>query len=83
MNEERREQLSVDGAAVTVPCRHHAIVTMELVVEGKLTKQIARQLQISQKTVEVHRSNITRKMQVESVAQLVNIVARSLPPTED
>ena len=49
---------------------------MDLVVEGKLTKQIARQLGISQKTVEVHRSNITRKMGVDSVAQLVKLVTR-------
>jgi FixJ family two-component response regulator len=47
---------------------------MELVVKGDLTKQIAKQLGISTKTVEVHRSNITRKMGVQSVAQLVKIV---------
>jgi FixJ family two-component response regulator len=45
-----------------------------LVVSGKLTKQIAKQLGISTKTVEVHRSHITRKMHVESVAQLVAIM---------
>jgi FixJ family two-component response regulator len=43
----------------------------DLVVEGKLSKQIAKLLSISPKTVEVHRSRITKKMEVESVAQLV------------
>lgn len=47
---------------------------MELVIQGSLTKQIAKQLSISTKTVEVHRSNITRKMGVQSVAQLVAAV---------
>ena len=44
---------------------------MGLVVLGKLTKQIAADLHISDKTVEVHRSNITRKMRVSSIPELV------------
>ena len=44
-----------------------------LVVEGRLTKQIAKELGISPKTVEVHRSHITKKLGVESVAQLVKM----------
>jgi len=47
---------------------------MALVVDGKLTKHIARELGISTKTVEVHRSHITQKMQVGSVAQLVRLI---------
>ena len=47
---------------------------MDLVVEGKLTKQIAQELGISAKTVEVHRSHVTKKMDVDSVAQLVRLV---------
>lgn len=47
---------------------------MNLVVEGHLTKQIAKSLGISAKTVEVHRSNVTKRMGVASVAQLVKIV---------
>ena len=46
----------------------------ELVVAGNLTKQIATLLGISTKTVEVHRSRITRKLGVESVAQLVRML---------
>ena len=48
---------------------------MELVVAGRLTKQIARTLAISTKTVEVHRSNITKRMGVESVVQLVKMIS--------
>lgn len=47
---------------------------MRLVVQGQATKTIARRLDISHKTVEVHRSNITKRMGVESVPQLVRMV---------
>ena len=43
---------------------------LNLVLDGKLSKQIAKELGITAKTVEVHRSNVTRKMEVSSVAQL-------------
>ena len=44
---------------------------LNLVVNGLLTKQIASQLNVAPKTIEVHRSNITKKMKVRSVVQLV------------
>jgi FixJ family two-component response regulator len=49
---------------------------LKLVGDGRITKQIARELAISPKTVEVHRSNIMRKMQVDSAAELLHLVAR-------
>lgn len=48
---------------------------LELVVVGHLSKQIGKALKISSKTVEVHRSNITKKMGVESVAQMVLLMS--------
>ncbi len=47
---------------------------LELVIVGKASKQIAGDLNISQKTVETHRANIMQKMHVSSVAELVNLV---------
>jgi FixJ family two-component response regulator len=41
------------------------------VVTGLLNKQIAARLDISEKTVKVHRGRVMRKMSVRSVAQLV------------
>ena len=46
---------------------------MELVVAGILNKDIAKQLEISIKTVEVHRANVMDKMSVKSVADLVRM----------
>jgi len=47
---------------------------MNLVIAGKLNKVIARELGISQKTVEFHRSNIMKKMKVDSLAELIRLV---------
>lgn len=44
---------------------------MELIASGLPSKQIATRLGISIKTVEVHRSNITKKLGVRSLAELV------------
>lgn len=46
---------------------------MELVTTGMLNRDIAKQLEISIKTVEVHRANVMDKMAVNSVADLVRI----------
>jgi len=47
---------------------------MELVVEGKANKSIARELGISQRTVEIHRARVMEKMEVRSVPRLVQLV---------
>lgn len=44
---------------------------MRLVVSGRLNKQIAHELGISERTVKLHRSQIMRKMCAESLADLV------------
>jgi two-component system response regulator FixJ len=49
---------------------------LEYVASGNMTKSIARRLDISTKTVEVHRSNIMRKMHVQSAAELLHLVAK-------
>lgn len=46
---------------------------MKHVVTGTLNKDIAKQLEISVKTVEVHRSNLMEKMAANSVADLVRM----------
>jgi RNA polymerase sigma factor (sigma-70 family) len=43
----------------------------DLVIKGLLNKQIAAELGTSEQTVKVHRGRVKEKMQVESVAELV------------
>lgn len=51
--------------------REHQI--LELLVQGRANKEIARELNITVKTVEYHRSNIMRKTEVNSLPELVRI----------
>lgn len=50
---------------------------MDLVVAGKVSKQIALELGISKKTVDVHRGRVMQKMQVESLAELVELAVEA------
>jgi len=53
---------------------------MALVVLGRLNKQVAGELGISEVTVKAHRGNMMRKMKADSLPDLVNMAAR-LPAT--
>jgi FixJ family two-component response regulator len=46
---------------------------LDWVVRGKMNKEIADALQINLRTVKLHRTNITRKLQVQSVAELTRL----------
>lgn len=47
---------------------------MELVLAGKYNKVIADELNISMRTVEVHRANLFEKMQVKTAVELANLL---------
>ncbi len=51
--------------------REHDV--LKLVVAGCLNKQIARQLDLSMKTVEQHRARVMIKMEADSLAELVRM----------
>ena len=44
---------------------------VQLLAEGKSTKEVASHLDLSVKTAETHRSNIMRKLKLRSVSELV------------
>jgi len=50
---------------------------MELVLAGKYNKVIADELNISMRTVEVHRANLFDKMQVKTAVELANLLQRT------
>jgi FixJ family two-component response regulator len=50
---------------------------MDLIVQGLPSKQIAAELGIAENTVKVHRDRLMHKMQVRSVAALINLLTRA------
>ena len=47
---------------------------VQLIKEGLSSKEIAQRLDISLKTVEVHRYNILKKLSLKNTAALVNFI---------
>ena len=72
---ERHER----GRLRDVRHRFHDLSERELevlshVVQGKMNKEIAADLNINERTVKLHRTNLTRKLKVQSVAELTRLV---------
>ncbi|HTE07298.1 MAG TPA: LuxR C-terminal-related transcriptional regulator, partial [Flavitalea sp.] len=53
------------------------IQIINLIKEGQSSKEIAANLNISLKTVEVHRHNILKKLKLKNSASLVNFINQS------
>jgi DNA-binding NarL/FixJ family response regulator len=72
---KRSEGLSVLPVEDRLTPREREVV--QLVVEGKSTKEVATALGLSVKTAETHRSNIMRKLDIHSVSDLVIYAIRN------
>lgn len=69
---EREECARIESRLALLSQREREV--MELVVAGKPNKAVAAELGISKKTVDAHRAQVMRKMQVDSLAELVRQV---------
>jgi FixJ family two-component response regulator len=56
---------------------------MQLVVQGRLNKQIAADLGLSHKTIEVHRAHVMEKMEADTLADLVRMAVVLESPTPE
>jgi FixJ family two-component response regulator len=70
----RTEMLEIRDRHTLLTARQHQIMT--LIVEGKLNKQIAAKLGLSENTIKVHRRRIMERMGAASVAELVHMIGR-------
>lgn len=70
---QRGERATIEERLFTLTMRESQVMSM--VVVGRLNKQIAADLNLSHKTVEVHRAHVMRKMGAASLAELVRMAA--------
>ena len=52
----------------------------DLVALGRLNKQIGLELGAAEKTIKIHRGHVMEKLGVQSVAELVRLIEREIPP---
>jgi RNA polymerase sigma factor (sigma-70 family) len=71
----RDEQLSILRALVATLTRRERQV-FELVVRGRMNKQIAHELGTAERTVKAHRQRVMTKMRAQSLAEIVAIAER-------
>jgi RNA polymerase sigma factor (sigma-70 family) len=80
---QRNELDSLRGLVATLTPRERQV--FNLIVRGKINKQIAHELGTTERTVKAHRHQVMEKMQVGSLAELVSNADRlgMLDPSRD
>jgi FixJ family two-component response regulator len=74
---EREERTEVAARLGRLTPRERQVC--DLVVAGLLNKQIAAELELSEKTVKIHRGHMMHKLGVGSVAELTRLIERHMP----
>ena len=65
-----------DTGSLTTVLTHREVEVLQLVAEGRTTKSIGLSLDISAKTVDTHRQNIMKKLNLRTVAELTKYAVR-------
>lgn len=74
----RRHARSVNVRLARLTARENDV--LELLVADRCTKEIAAELGISPRTVEIHRQRVMQKMEIRSVAALVRLLQQPAHP---
>ncbi len=74
-NPKEKEELEGEPESLRLTSRQREIV--QLLAEGKSSKEVAAVLGLSVKTAETHRANIMRKLDCHSVTELVRYAIRN------
>jgi len=72
---ENLEDGSEDGSGDALTTREREVI--QLLAEGKTSKEVAVTLSLSVKTAETHRTNLMRKLDLHSVADLTRYAVRN------
>ena len=72
---QAKAQAATKSLSPRLTDREHEI--LQLISEGKATKEVAAVLGLSVKTAETHRVNLMRKLQVHSIGELVRYAVRN------
>jgi two-component system response regulator FixJ len=70
-------QMAVERRMIAAKLSQREIQVLEGLVAGYSNKELGEKLEISERTVEVHRSRIMRRLDAESFAELVIMAARA------
>ena len=77
VEERERAQRKNDARGLLDSLTPREFEVMELLTTGLLNKQVGAELGIAEKTVKVHRGRVTQKLQVTSVAELVQLMHKA------
>jgi FixJ family two-component response regulator len=70
----KSELVEIEKLLTTLTARETEVLSY--IVGGRLNKQIGAELGIAEQTVKIHRARIMQKMQVQSVAELVQLTVK-------
>jgi FixJ family two-component response regulator len=74
----KRQEITGQAKQRLARISERELEVLRLMVEGYTSKQIAKQLSLSPRTIETHRAHLMEKLEVDSLAGLVRLYLRGL-----